>query len=61
LAAEIREKYPQVDLHLVRSGAGRFEVEVDQVPVYEKSKTRRHAQPGEVVRLIEQHLSSRQP
>ena len=35
-----------------RSSGGRFEVYRDGVPVYEKSKTGRHPQPGEVSRLL---------
>jgi len=35
------------------SRGGKFEVVVDGVPVFEKSKLGRHAQPGEVVSLIE--------
>jgi len=37
---------------LKRSSGGRFEVFRDGVPVYEKSKTGRHAQPGEVLALL---------
>jgi hypothetical protein len=35
------------------SGGGRFEVTRDGVPVFEKSKLGRHAQPGELLRLID--------
>lgn len=35
------------------SGGGRFEVTLDGKPIFEKSKLGRHAQPGEVLRLIE--------
>jgi predicted Rdx family selenoprotein len=35
------------------SSGGRFEVTFDGVPVFEKSKLGRHAQPGEVLRLID--------
>jgi predicted Rdx family selenoprotein len=35
------------------SGGGRFEVMLDGTPIFEKSKLGRHAQPGEVLRLIE--------
>jgi hypothetical protein len=34
------------------SSGGRFEVTLDGTPVFEKSKLGRHAQPGEVLRLI---------
>jgi hypothetical protein len=35
------------------SGGGRFEVLKDGHPIFEKSKLGRHAQAGEVLRLIE--------
>ena len=35
------------------SGGGRFEVTLDGTPIFEKSKLGRHAQPGEVLRLID--------
>ena len=34
------------------SGGGRFEVTRDGVPIFEKSKLGRHAQPGEILRLL---------
>jgi selenoprotein W-related protein len=40
-------------VQLVPSSGGRFEVSVDGAPVFEKSKTGRHARPGEIVQLIE--------
>ena len=54
MAAELREKYPDATIELTRSSGGRFEVVVDGRPVFEKSKLGRHAQPGEVPRLVEQ-------
>jgi hypothetical protein len=36
----------------VPSGGGRFEVVLDGVPIFEKSKLGRHALPGEIMRLI---------
>ncbi len=39
---------------MIPSREGRFEVSRDGVPVYEKSKTARHARPGEVIALLEQ-------
>jgi len=35
------------------SGGGRFEVTLDGRLIFEKSKLGRHAQPGEVLRLID--------
>jgi selenoprotein W-related protein len=53
LAAEIRERFPEVELQMIPSRGGRFEVLRDGHPVYEKSKTGRHAKPGEVLSLLE--------
>jgi selenoprotein W-related protein len=54
LAAEIRQRFPDAELQMIPSRGGRFEIIVDGIPVYEKSKTGRHAKPGEVLALIEQ-------
>ena len=51
MAEEIIEAYGD-DLEtitLVRGGKGRFEVRADGQEVYSKSRTKRHAEPGEVV------------
>ena len=53
MAAEIRGRFPSAEITLIPSGKGRFEVLRDGVPVYEKSKTGRHANPGEIIRLLE--------
>jgi hypothetical protein len=39
------------------SGGGRFEVLLDGAPIFEKSKLGRHAQPGEVLGLIQRALT----
>jgi selT/selW/selH-like putative selenoprotein len=52
LAAEIRERFPEAELQMIPSRGGRFEVLQDGQPVYEKSKTGRHAKPGEVLSLL---------
>jgi selenoprotein W-related protein len=54
LAAEIRHRFPEAEVKLIPSRGGRFEVLRDGKPVYEKSKTGRHAKPGEVISLLEQ-------
>lgn len=41
---------------MIPSGSGRFEVMLDDAPIFEKSKLRRHAQPGEVLALLAQKL-----
>jgi selenoprotein W-related protein len=38
---------------MIPSRGGRFEITADGIPVYEKSKTGRHAKPGEVLSLLE--------
>jgi len=38
---------------MVPSGGGRFEVHCDDQPIFEKSKSKRHAAPGEIIRLLE--------
>jgi predicted Rdx family selenoprotein len=55
LAAELTENFPGADVQLKPSSGGRFEVLKDGVPVFEKSKLRRHAHPGEIVRLLREH------
>jgi predicted Rdx family selenoprotein len=52
LAAEIRARFPDAEVILTPSKGGRFEVLRDGVPVFEKSKLRRHAEPGEVLKLL---------
>jgi predicted Rdx family selenoprotein len=39
---------------MIPSRGGRFEIIADGVPIYEKSKTGRHAKPGEVLALMEE-------
>jgi selenoprotein W-related protein len=42
-------------LVLVPSHGGRFEVTVDGQLIFSKQETHRHAEPGEVVRLVGDH------
>jgi predicted Rdx family selenoprotein len=53
LAAEIENKFPDATVELIPSGGGRFEVVANGRPVFEKSKIRRHAEPGEVIASLE--------
>ena len=39
-------------MRLIESSGGVFEVSVDDRLVYSKKRTGRHAEPGEIVRLI---------
>ncbi len=40
------------------SGGGRFEVMLDDTPIFEKSRLGRHAQPGEILGLIQRKLGT---
>lgn len=50
--AELQELFPDARIELIPSSGGRFEVVRDGVPVFQKSKLKRHAEPGEVARLL---------
>lgn len=52
LAAEIRQGFPQADVKLIQSSGGVFEVDVDGRKVFSKKTLGRHAEPGEILRLI---------
>jgi selenoprotein W-related protein len=52
LAAELKRSFPAADVKLVQSAGGVFEVVVDGNLVFSKKKLGRHAQPGEVLKLI---------
>jgi selenoprotein W-related protein len=52
LAAELKQAFPDPEVGLIPSSGGVFEVEVDGELVFSKKASRRHAEPGEVVRLI---------
>jgi selT/selW/selH-like putative selenoprotein len=43
---------PDADIRLVPSSGGVFEVTVDGNLVFSKKALRRHAEPGEIMRLI---------
>jgi predicted Rdx family selenoprotein len=53
LAAEIGQRFPSAQVELIASSGGRFEVVADGVPVFQKSKLHRHAEPGEVIAHLE--------
>jgi selenoprotein W-related protein len=52
LAAELRQAFGDPEVRLIPSSGGVFEVTVDGELVFSKKASRRHAEPGEVVRLI---------
>jgi hypothetical protein len=46
-----------VQVDLLPSSRGRFEVEADGTPLFEKSRLGRHAHDGEVAELLRMHRS----
>jgi selenoprotein W-related protein len=52
LAAELKQAFPDPEVQLIPSSGGVFEVSVDGKLVFSKKASRRHAEPGEVLRLI---------
>ena len=48
----MRERYPEATIEMIPSGGGRFEVNMDGSPIYEKSRLGRHAKPGEIAQLV---------
>jgi selT/selW/selH-like putative selenoprotein len=52
LAAELREQFPGIEIEMIPSSRGRFEVVADGEAIFEKSKLDRHARPGEIARLV---------
>lgn len=52
MAAEIKESIPEVEITMIPSSGGRFEVVRDGVPVFEKSKIKRHPLPAEILELL---------
>ena len=52
MAAELKEAFPAIEVSLVPSSGGVFDVEVDGKPVFSKKQLKRHAEPGEVVTLV---------
>ena len=46
-------------LELIPSSGGRFEVEVDGDLIFSKAQLGRHAEPGEVVKLVRSKIGSR--
>ena len=48
----MREQFPDAEIRLIESSGGAFEVTVDGEPVFSKLRLGRHAEPGEVSRLI---------
>lgn len=55
--AEIRDAFPHAEVRLIQSSGGVFEVDLDGRRVFSKKTIKRHAEPGEVVRLLKQAAS----
>jgi selT/selW/selH-like putative selenoprotein len=53
LAAELKEVFPGCEVRLIPSSGGVFEVKLDGELIFSKKALRRHAEPGEVVRLVQ--------
>ena len=58
LANDLLKRFePEIEsLTLIPSDGGRYEVQVNDSLVYSKLETGRHAEPGEVVALVEKLL-----
>jgi selenoprotein W-related protein len=52
LAAEIKQRYDGMEVGLIESSGGVFEVSVDGDLVFSKMQLGRHAEPGEVLELL---------
>lgn len=59
MAAEIEQAFPGVNVELIGSSGGVFEVVVDGELVFSKKKLGRHAEPGEVMDLMMKRPSQR--
>jgi selT/selW/selH-like putative selenoprotein len=53
LAASLKQRYPDLDIDLVRSGGGVFEVQLDGRLIYSKKTTGRHCTPEEIFSQID--------
>ncbi len=58
MAAEVKEVYPDAKVKLIEASGGLFEVTVDGNLVFSKQALGRHAEDGEVLRLMVEHLSN---
>lgn len=51
MAAELEQAFPGAEVRLIDSSGGVFEVTMDGQLIYSKQALKRHAEPGEVLRL----------
>ena len=56
MAAEVKEAYLDAEMNLIEASGGLFEVTVDGDLVFSKKDLGRHAEEGEVLRLIREHV-----
>jgi len=54
LGVELKQVYPDAEVRLIESSGGVFEVAVDGRPVFSKKASRRHAEPGEILKAVQQ-------
>jgi len=59
LAAELKQAFPDAEVRLIESSGGLFEVAVDGRPAFSKKASRRHAEPGEVLKAVQQLRSGK--
>jgi selenoprotein W-related protein len=59
--ADLTKKFePEIEtITLIPSDSGKFEILVNGKLVYSKLATGRHAEPGEILRLVQDHLRGR--
>jgi selT/selW/selH-like putative selenoprotein len=50
----LTQAFSDAEVHLIESSGGVFEVMVDGRPVFSKKASRRHAEPGEVLKAVQQ-------
>jgi selenoprotein W-related protein len=50
----LKQAFPDAEVRLIESSGGVFEVTVDGRLVFSKKTSRRHAEPGEVLRAVRQ-------
>lgn len=52
MAAELKDAFPGIEVKLLESSGGIFDVAVDGTLVFSKKQLRRHAEPGDVVEAV---------
>jgi len=50
----LKQAFPEAQVRLIESSGGVFEVVVDGRSVFSKKTFRRHAEPGEVLKAVQQ-------